>query len=468
MKRAVCLAAVVVCVAAHAVEPEINMGDSMSEETHGERQLTHDLTRNAALDNNLNFSPDGKWLVFDTRDQDLTECRSIEKVNVETGERVVLYAAPNPVPGQGPGVAASSYFPYEDAVIFIHGPMTETGLSYAMTRRTGAMVPGDGSGVVTWADARDVTPPFTPGALRGGTHRHEPGGPDGRWIGYTYNDQIMKGYSEEAGIDWDLRTLGVTMLGHPVAVDETPENVSGAGFSVVVVEVTPKEVLDENPGTDRIFRASNDRWVGTRGYQKPDGSWQIARAFLGMTRVYAEDGQIVDHSDVYIVDIPDDITVPGDSGPLEGTATSFPAPPAGTVQRRLTRTTYGCRGDVRSSPDGSRLAFLSRTEDGAPQIFTVSPLGGEMTQVTFFPEGVRSEPMWFPDGRHILTVHDRCLVVVDGLEPGPDAEVRYFTERGNGRIVAKCISPDGKLVAFNRTIGTREDWTMQVFVVDVE
>ncbi len=30
-----------------------------------------------------------------------------------------------------------------------------------------------------------------PGALRGGTHRHEWSG-DGKWIGFTYNDAILK------------------------------------------------------------------------------------------------------------------------------------------------------------------------------------------------------------------------------------------------------------------------------------
>ena len=32
-----------------------------------ERQLTHDFSRNHELDNNDNFSPDDRFLVFDTR-----------------------------------------------------------------------------------------------------------------------------------------------------------------------------------------------------------------------------------------------------------------------------------------------------------------------------------------------------------------------------------------------------------------
>ena len=432
-----------------------------------ERQLTHDLTRNAVLDNNQNFSPDGKWLVFDTRDKDLTECRSIEKVHVETAERAVIYAAPDPVEGRGPGVAAVSWMPNEDSVVFIHGPMTGTGLSYAMTRRTGAIVPADGSAKVAWADARDVTPPFTPGALRGGTHRHDPGGPGGQWIGYTYNDQIMKDYSETAGIDWDLRTLGVTKLGRPVEVDDHAENRSGAGFSVAIVEVTPKEVLDESPGSERIYRASNDRWIGTKGYRKPDGSWQIARAFLGIMRVPGDGGGVVDHTEVFVVDIPEDITVPGAASPLEGTDSSFPAPPAGCSIRRLTHTQGKCKGDVRSAPDGSVLAFLAPDEAGRTQVFTVPTVGGDAVQVTNFEEGAGTNPLWFPDGHRILTTRAGRLVVVNA-DPGAREDTRYLTAEGKGRVLMPCISPDGSTVAFGRRVGGREDGTVQIFAIDVQ
>ena len=437
----------------------------------GERRISQDAHMNHALDNNDNFSPDGQWLCFDTRPGPIDKSRMIGKLNVKTGEVVTLYDAPDYVDDLGPGVGAVSYFPGQDKVIFIHGPLTGTGQPYEQTNRTGAIVPGDGSGTVTWADARDVTEPFTPGALRGGSHRHDPGGPDGRWIGYTYNDIIMKRLGEETGRDLDLRTLGVTMLGHPVEVDDTPGNRSATGFSVVVVEVTPLDELDAEPGTDRIFRASSDRWVGTRGYQKPDGSWQLARAFIGALRVRGEDGQIRNHNEVYIVDIPDDITQPGPGGPLEGTATTFPAPPAGTVQRRLTHTASGCWGDVRSTPDGSRLGFRSADADGRPQIFTISPLGGEMTQVTNFSSGAGNEPRWLPDGRHFVTTTAGRIVVVDSEAQPPQSRFRFLTDPVQGgrrnRPDALCVSPDGKLVGYNMNVGEGEERRKQIFVADI-
>ncbi len=427
-----------------------------------ERQLTDDPNTNFCLDFNRNYSPDGKWLVYDTRQGPLQSTMTIEKVHVETGERVVLYRAPDPTEF-GPGMGAASFMPNSNEAVFIHGPFTPTGLEYDFTRRSGAIVPGDGSGTVRWADARDVTEPYTPGALRGGSHRHDPGGPDGRWLGFTYNDHIVKGYGLSIGRDLDVRSLGVTHLGTPVTVDQDAagENRNGEGFSVVIVEVVPMDSLDANPGTDAIYRATDDQWVGKRGYRKTDGSWQLARAFIGKTRRQTDDG-MADHSEVYIVDIPDDITKPGPVGPLEGTSTSYPAPPAGASQRRLTRTERGCFSYVRSTSDGSVLSFMS-ADGSRPQIYTISPLGGEMTKVTDFEKGVREAASWLPDDRHIATVTDGRIVVVDTRTKTH----RAITEAGAGRPFGLVVSHDGRQIAFNRNVDYDGKKARQVFLVDV-
>ena len=54
------------------------------------RQLTFD-SKNHSLDNNDNFSPDDNWLVYDTRFAGIGENPVIEKVNVKTGEQVIVY-----------------------------------------------------------------------------------------------------------------------------------------------------------------------------------------------------------------------------------------------------------------------------------------------------------------------------------------------------------------------------------------
>jgi hypothetical protein len=189
-----------------------------------EVQVTFD-PRNHDLDNNDNFSPDDQWLVYDTRKnvpaQPMREIggnSNIEKVNVDTGEIVVLYETPDQTE-YGPGVGAASYHPTENKVVVMHGLLNcDANMPYWYWRRTGVMVDeslavpcDDGRGGrqarrAVFLDARDVTPPFTPGALRGGTHRHE-WSADGKWIGFTYNDAIAHGRACESADDWRIDRL---------------------------------------------------------------------------------------------------------------------------------------------------------------------------------------------------------------------------------------------------------------------
>ena len=62
-----------------------------------EKQVTHDYDYHHDLDNNDNFSPDGKWLVYDTRTDDggIAASSKIEKVNVHTGEKRILFEIKN-------------------------------------------------------------------------------------------------------------------------------------------------------------------------------------------------------------------------------------------------------------------------------------------------------------------------------------------------------------------------------------
>src|SRR5258706_3013339 len=92
----------------------------------------------------------------------------IEQVNVHTREVRVLYDS---TAGAKCGVATCN--PVDDRVVFIHGPENPTPeWSYAANRRRGVIVSAFNPGTAINLDARDLTPPFTPGALRGGTHLH--------------------------------------------------------------------------------------------------------------------------------------------------------------------------------------------------------------------------------------------------------------------------------------------------------
>ena len=148
----------IVCITMIAI-----IGTSMNaSDKEKERQLTFS-PKNHELDNNDNFSADLEFLCYDTREMfgpGIDRSRSIEKVELATGKETVLYAPPFSTSDQAaPGIAAASYSPVADKVLFIHGPPLEALAKrgpYAKTNRNGAEVAGDGSGKLTWLDERDV------------------------------------------------------------------------------------------------------------------------------------------------------------------------------------------------------------------------------------------------------------------------------------------------------------------------
>src|SRR5690554_2219856 len=86
-----------------------------------ERQLTQ-ASQGHTIHHTQVFSPDGQWVVYDTRNDDtkIGSTGRIEMVNVLTGEVRLLYAVPHQN-AYGPGVGAATFSPTEDRVIFIHG-----------------------------------------------------------------------------------------------------------------------------------------------------------------------------------------------------------------------------------------------------------------------------------------------------------------------------------------------------------
>jgi dipeptidyl aminopeptidase/acylaminoacyl peptidase len=68
-----------------------------------------------------------------------------------------------------------------------------------------------------------------------------------------------------------------------------------------------------------------------------------------------------------------------------------------TGARRQLTAGRGADGSPVWSPDGSLVAFVS-DRAGAPQVFVISPDGGEARQVTEMEHGVAGTPAWSPDG----------------------------------------------------------------------
>jgi len=174
-----------------------------------------------------------------------------------------------------------------------------------------------------------------------------------------------------------------------------------------------------------------------------------------------------------VVDIPDRIDVPGGEGPLEGTQTTFPMPPRGTKQRRLTRTedrkypgvATSPRHWVRSSPDGSRISYLAKDDNGIVQVFFVSPLGPEPVQVTHHNSPVQSGVRWNPNGNQIYYVCDNSIYICDVRKGASFGRARRMTPKTDELPLCPVWSHDGKTIAFNRLVSDGMKSYKQIFLL---
>lgn len=407
------------------------------------QQLTY-APRHHQLTNINVWTPDSQWIAFDVRPSGASFTgKTIERVNVASGDVEVIYQAP-----AGAHVGVVTVNPQApDRYVFIHGPENpDENWQYDFHHRRGVVVE---NGAVSNLDAMDITAPFTPGALRGGSHVHV-WSPDGTRLSFTYNDHVMHEYDAAQ----DLRNVGVALPYGPVTIaKQHPREYNGSHFCVLVSRTT----ASPQPGSDEINRAYEEGWVGGKGYRKPDGSQQRwALAFIGDT--LSESGEKV--PELFIVDLPDDETAWRTAGaePLEGTETTLPAPPACVRQRRLTFTHQrrfpGLVGQprhwVRSNPDGSKLAFLMKDENGVVQMWQISPDGDVPQQLTEVETDIQSAFNWHPCGKFLGFVLGNQVVLCDAQSgeiipltpPSPDAP----------SADAIVFSPDGKSIAWMQDV----------------
>ena len=414
-----------------------------------EKQLTF-ADRHHQLTNINVWTADSQWLVFDVRPSGASFTGlTIERVNVATGALEVLYQARD---GAHVGVVTVSP-DLPPRYVCIHGPEhPDARWHYDFHHRRGVIIQ---NGVAENLDACDITPPFTPGALRGGSHVHV-FSPDGSRLSFTYNDHVM----HERDAREDLRNVGVALPLYAVCPPKQhPREYDGSHFCVLVSETT----RDPQPGSDAIDRAYEECWVGNRGYQKVDGSWQRwAIAFIGDTRS-AQDAKV---PEVFIVDLPETLAdyAKAGSAPLEGTETRLPAPPTGVKQRRLTRSrglALQPRHWLRAAPDGSAIAFLMADDNGIIQLWTVSPNGGAPQQRTQLPSSIQSAFSWHPQGGSIAFICDNSVMAYDLSRNA----CRRLTERSAQPPGADAVvwSPDGRQIAFMREV----DGWRQLFTVTV-
>ena len=412
------------------------------------------------------WSPDSQWIVYDTRSDGagaVFDGNTIEMVNVMTGEVKELYRS-----GNAAHCGVATFNPHAWKVAFILGPEHPTAdWQYCPWHRQGVIVDVNRPGAKANLDARDITPPFTPGALRGGMHVHM-WDAAGEWVSFTYEDHVLAQFKTATPTnDINQRNVGVSIPGMPVRVNHAhPRNHDGEYFIVLVTRTT----ANPQPGSDEINRACEEAWVGTNGYIRQDGFRQKhALAFQG--QVVTRDGQTI--SEAFLADLPDDLTKPG-NGPLCGTETRAPCPPEGATQRRLTFTAgrrfpgiQGPRHWLRSSPDGSRIAFLMKDDAGIAQLWTVRPDGGSLTQVTSNRWPIASAFTWSPDGRQIAHVMDNSVCVTE-VASGQTKRLTARTDEVSAPRPEACVfSPDGKSIAFVRRLPSPLQLANQICIVAV-
>ncbi|CNI55483.1 protein YidR [Yersinia massiliensis] len=430
---------------------------SQQNASYQEQQLTFD-PRGHQLTNINVWTPDSQWLVYDVRPNGATfSGLTIERVNCATGRIEVIYRAQ-----QGAHVGVVTVSPDLPArYVFIHGPEhPDRHWHYDFHHRRGVIVAEPDRELAVTLDAMDITAPYTPGALRGGTHVHV-FSPDGSRLSFTYNDHVL----HELDPALDCRNVGIALPLHGVnPPKQHPREYDGSHFCVLVSRTTPKP----QAGSDQINRAYEEGWIGTQGYLKTEGTRQRwALAFIGDT--LSAQGEKI--PEIFIADLPEhdrDYARAGDT-PLEGTSTTLPAPPASVHQRRVTHTAArrfpglatSPRHWLRASPDGSAIACLMKDDNGVVQLWLVSPNGGEPRQLTSSPWGVQSAFSWHPQGHCLAFVCDNSVMQCDSST----GQLQRLTERSDIAPLADAVvfSPDGTQIAFMREI----EGFAQIFTANV-
>ncbi|MEK9499114.1 DUF3748 domain-containing protein [Photorhabdus sp. P32] len=421
-----------------------------------EWQITFDH-RSRQLTNINVWTPDSQWLAYDVRPHGASFTGlTIEKIHVYSGKTEIIYQAKD-----GAHVGVVTVSPTEPIrYAFIHGPeFPDEQWHYDFHHRRGVIVSEDAPGKAVTLDAMDITAPYTPGALRGGSHVHV-FSPDGSRLSFTYNDHVM----HELDPALDLRNIAVAVpLKSVEPPKQHPREYDGSYFSVVVSTTTSQP----EPDSDEINRAYEECWIGQAGYRKADGNWQRwALAFIGDT--ISATGEKV--PEVYIVDLPEqdtDYAIAGEK-PLQGTETTLPAPPANIMQRRLTFTSHkrwpGVVNNPRhwlwTSPDGEQIGFLMKDDNGIVQLWTISPNGGEPRQITHSHCGIQSAFSWESRGQYVAFICDNSVMLCD-VQNGQMQRLTKRTEKAPA-AEAVVISPDSRYVAFTREV----DGYMQIFLVE--
>jgi hypothetical protein len=407
-------------------------------------QLTNTLSGHTIANRGC-WTADGRAILFDRRDDETRfDSTSIMLALLDPASSATLngksaYCSPD---GSCCGVPTCS--PVDDRIVFIHAdePLSDD-WQYCAWHRRGVIMRLSQPETASNLDARDVVPPFTPGALRGGTHLHT-FNHNATAIVSTYEDHILATRDDNQA-EANRRGIAVHVLSTPVTVPKTHQcNHDGASFTTFVSQLTDHPIA----GSDEISMATGEAWL------------------VGPGNRIAMQGTVVERRgkscvEIFLITLPNrlgDLCIAGDH-PLPGTPTTRPGVPAGVTQQRLTFTSErafpgiaGPRHWAVGSPDGSRIGFYLRDDNGSVQFWTVSPDSGETIQVTHNAPEPTSPFTWHPDGSHITYVADGSVMLVNAR----NGNYRRLTPQlpiADGPTHHACaFSPDGSSIAYMQPV----------------
>lgn len=415
-------------------------------------QLTHTL-KGHTLHHNGVFSSDGRWIVFDGRNEDtkIGETTEIAVLNLQTKKETIIYKTTAPTI-YGPGVGAASFNPKNNTVVFIHGlPNADKKSPYGLTRRTGVAVDMERPQQPVFLDARDITAPYAPGSLRGGTHSHC-WSPDGKLLSFTYNDALIAP---------DLRTVGVMFkTQHPVLVDEAGGNNNGIYYAAIVADVK----TNPKPGSDEIGKAFDECWVGEEGTINPTGNRApYTIAFQGNT--INKKGKVI--TEIFVVDI--DTTLILADKQTVGTEGTRPQVPKGIQQRRITYSDKGLsqvRHWLRSDKEGKYIYALADDDKGLAQLIQCDLQTGNCKFLTENAFSIEFPFNLDTSGTRVAFIGDNNVFLFDRVA---NKMTQLSSNRPNGpRVVgAPSFSPDGKTLVFNQYVKAGGTSFLQVMAISV-
>lgn len=437
---------------------------------HRLRQLTfgnygHMLNRRQSI------SPDGKWVVYDTRNEDshIARTHAIEMVKMDTGDIAPLYRTRNPT-AYGPGVGAAAFHPSAQKIIFIHGLESCSATNpYSSARRFGAIVDVAAPWEYCHAESRIVLQDAATdmpgyGILSGGTHAHS-WSTDG-WISFTYNDAYLEGRARIDNKVRDLRTVGFMLQGIGLAGDTLKtgqENFIGTYAAFLAVEVK----ANARHGSDDVEQSVEECWIGTDGYTDATGKdHEHAIAFQGAVR--DEQGNL--HHEIFICDLPNlvELRKIGGVEPArrrEGILASVP----GCSQRRLTHTLHrkypgiqGPRNWLVSSPDGEHVYFPMRDDADIVQLHRVATKGGALEQVSSLPHSIEGQISMNAHGTACAFLSDQRVCLVN-LETGEHAWLTGTTEQ---KLFGAVQFVEEDRWVLNAYVGNPPDHFAQIFVCE--